>query len=85
VDDKALVTMILSMAKSLNFKTVAEGIESEEDFAFVREHGATLAQGFLFSPPMAYRNFLVFCEKFRRHTGKQVKALGPVPREARWA
>jgi diguanylate cyclase (GGDEF)-like protein len=81
VDDKALVTMILSMAKSLNLKTVAEGIESEEDFAFVREHGATLAQGFLFSPPMTYRNFLVFCEKFRRRSGSPIKALGPVPRE----
>jgi EAL domain-containing protein (putative c-di-GMP-specific phosphodiesterase class I) len=82
-DDKALVTMILSMAESLNLKTVAEGIESEEDFAFVREHGATMAQGFLFSPPMAYHNFLIFCEKFRRRSNKPIKALGPVPRTQR--
>jgi sensor c-di-GMP phosphodiesterase-like protein len=73
--------MILSMADSLSLKTVAEGIESEEDFAFVRQHGATAAQGFLFSPPMAYSNFLVFCEKFRRRVGPPIKPLGPVPRQ----
>lgn len=86
VDDRALVTMILSMAESLNLKTVAEGVESEEDFAFVREHGATLAQGFLFSPPMTYQNFLIFSEKFRRRSGAPVKTLTPVqPRRARRA
>jgi diguanylate cyclase (GGDEF)-like protein len=72
-DDKSLVTMILSMAESLSLKTVAEGIESEEDFAFVREHGATLAQGFLFSPPMSHRDFLLFCDKFRRRPIHQAK------------
>ena len=83
VDDRALVTMILNMAESLNLKTVAEGIESEEDFAFVSAHGATLAQGFLFSPPMTYRNFLVFSEKFRRYSNKPIKPLGPMAAQVR--
>jgi diguanylate cyclase (GGDEF)-like protein len=68
-NDKALVTMILRMAEDLNFETVAEGVESEEDFDFVREHGASMAQGFLFSPALPHRDFLVFCDKFRRRGG----------------
>ncbi len=47
-NDKALVTMILRMAADLSFETVAEGIESEEDFELVRQQGASMAQGFLF-------------------------------------
>jgi diguanylate cyclase (GGDEF)-like protein len=65
-NDRALVTTILRMAESLNFQTVAEGIETEDDFTFVCEHGATMAQGFLFSPPMPYQDLVVFCETFRR-------------------
>ena len=78
-NDRALVTTILGMAESLKFQTVAEGIESEEDFVFVRQHGATLAQGFLFSPPMPYQEFAVFCETFRRR-GASGESAGQLPR-----
>ncbi|HEX2726420.1 MAG TPA: EAL domain-containing protein, partial [Beijerinckiaceae bacterium] len=66
--DRALVTTIFHMAESLKFQTVAEGIETEEDLAFVRKHGAVLAQGFLFSPPMPYQEFALFCRTFRRRS-----------------
>jgi diguanylate cyclase (GGDEF)-like protein len=64
-DDRALVTTILRMAQNLNYTTVAEGIETEEDFDFVRKEGATLAQGHLFSPPLPYQDFLALCARFQ--------------------
>ncbi|GIX31591.1 MAG: hypothetical protein KatS3mg124_2063 [Porticoccaceae bacterium] len=51
-EDEALVRAILAMAESLGLKSVAEGIECEAQLAFIRRHGCTAVQGFLFSPPL---------------------------------
>jgi len=41
------------MAASLNLATVAEGVETLEQVRGLRDLGATYAQGFFFSPPLA--------------------------------
>ena len=49
---KALLTeKILEVAARLNIKTVAEGIETEQELNWVKEHGATFAQGYLIAKP----------------------------------
>lgn len=48
-----LVAAIISMAASLDFKIVAEGVETEEQFRFLRSKGASVMQGYLFSKPVA--------------------------------
>jgi EAL domain-containing protein (putative c-di-GMP-specific phosphodiesterase class I) len=49
---KALVTeKILEIANRLNIRTVAEGIECTEELDWVRERGATFAQGYLIAKP----------------------------------
>lgn len=49
---RAIVRTILAMARSLDYQTVAEGVETEEQQRFLAELGCTFAQGFLFAKPM---------------------------------
>ncbi|MFW5659838.1 MAG: putative bifunctional diguanylate cyclase/phosphodiesterase [Oceanicaulis sp.] len=53
-DDHAriVVETILAMARALKLKTVAEGVETTEQYKALAGLGATLAQGFLFGRPM---------------------------------
>jgi len=51
-DDAALAATIISMGKTLNLKVVAEGVETEEQLTFLRQHGCHEMQGYWFSPPV---------------------------------
>ncbi|MEO4051862.1 EAL domain-containing protein [Solibacillus sp. CAU 1738] len=51
-DGDALVLMILSMAKHLKLKVVAEGIETEEQLAYLMQTACDQVQGFLISKPL---------------------------------
>ncbi len=51
-DDGAIISAILSLAKSLGLKVVAEGVETEQQLQFLRERGCDVYQGYLCSPPL---------------------------------
>jgi len=48
-----LVDAIIAMAKSLGLATVAEGVETEAQWQYLRNRGANQVQGFLFCRPLA--------------------------------
>ena len=51
---RALVARkLLETARELGLKTVAEGVESPGEYAWLREHGADFVQGYLFARPAA--------------------------------
>ena len=52
-DDVAIVTAIIGMAHSLGLRVVAEGVETEEQRAFLEEQGCEQYQGSLGSMPVA--------------------------------
>ena len=51
-DSTAIIKAIIGLGRSLGMSTTAEGIETEEQLAAVREQGCNEVQGFLFSPPL---------------------------------
>jgi diguanylate cyclase (GGDEF)-like protein/PAS domain S-box-containing protein len=51
-DDRAIITAVIALAHSMNLKVVAEGVESQEQLAFLREYNCDIAQGYLFSRPI---------------------------------
>jgi diguanylate cyclase (GGDEF)-like protein/PAS domain S-box-containing protein len=51
-DDTAIVTAVIHMARSLKLRVVAEGVETPEEAAFLRNQQCDEAQGFYFSPPV---------------------------------
>ncbi len=55
--DRELVNAIIAMAHVLGLKVVAEGVETEEQFAYLVERGCDLAQGYLFSKPVSSEEF----------------------------
>ena len=51
-EDSAIVEAVVSMAHSLRLSVVAEGVETDEQLARLRELGCELAQGFYFAAPV---------------------------------
>ncbi len=56
-DDAAIVTAIVAMARSLNLSVTAEGVETEEQAAFLRSLACHQAQGYHFGRPMPAADF----------------------------
>jgi diguanylate cyclase (GGDEF)-like protein len=52
-DDAAIVSAIISMAKSLKQEVVAEGVETQAQLEFLRQRQCDQMQGFLFSKPVS--------------------------------
>lgn len=51
-DDAILTNAIIGLAHDLRLKVIAEGVETGEQMAFLREHGCDLAQGYYLSRPI---------------------------------
>ena len=60
--DGKIVKAIISLAKSFDLSTVAEGIENIEQHAFMKELGCDTMQGFFFSPPVPIEEFTSIVE-----------------------
>jgi EAL domain-containing protein (putative c-di-GMP-specific phosphodiesterase class I) len=60
-EDAAITSATIAMARQLGLRVVAEGVEQEEQVEFLRRHGCSEFQGFLYSPavpPESYAELL---------------------------
>jgi diguanylate cyclase (GGDEF)-like protein/PAS domain S-box-containing protein len=51
-DDKAIINAIIALARTLNLKVIAEGVETIQQLVCLHEQGSDGMQGYLFSPPL---------------------------------
>ena len=56
-DDRIIVSAINTMAHSLGLYTVAEGVEKESEYLFLKEEGCDSIQGYYFSKPLSAEKF----------------------------
>jgi EAL domain-containing protein (putative c-di-GMP-specific phosphodiesterase class I) len=59
-EDRAIVSAIISLASGLGMQTIAEGVETEGQLAFLREKGCNEVQGYHFSRPLPAEQFEAF-------------------------
>lgn len=62
-DDSAIVEAIIAMAHSLQLKVVAEGVETKEQFEFLRTLGCDQIQGYYFSKPIPANEIVMLLYK----------------------
>jgi diguanylate cyclase (GGDEF)-like protein len=61
-DETTIVTAVISMGRSLKLRVVAEGVETQEELAFLQAHQCDEAQGYFFSRPVVAQQFAKLLE-----------------------
>ena len=59
---RAIVDTLVDLARNLRMQIVAEGVENFEQVVYLRDHGISSAQGFVFSPPLPGSAFIQLIE-----------------------
>jgi EAL domain-containing protein (putative c-di-GMP-specific phosphodiesterase class I) len=68
-EDAAITTTVIAMARSLGLSVVAEGVETAEQLAFLRQHRCDVVQGYLLSRPLPAQQCLAFIRDWPGHAG----------------
>ncbi|MBP5291666.1 MAG: EAL domain-containing protein, partial [Lachnospiraceae bacterium] len=56
---RRILASVIQMAKEINICTLAEGVETEEQFEFLRDIGCEKVQGYYFGRPMPFKDIIV--------------------------
>jgi sensor c-di-GMP phosphodiesterase-like protein len=64
-ESENIVDAIISLAKSLKMKTIAEGVETEQQLSMYKQKGCDEIQGFYFSKPVPAEEFTELLKRYR--------------------
>lgn len=64
-DDQSIVSAIINLARGLNLRTIAEGVETTAQWQFLQQSGCDEIQGFLIARPLAAEAFVAFAREYR--------------------
>lgn len=64
-DDATITTAIINLAHNIGLKVIAEGVETEEQLAYLREKVCDEAQGYYFGRPLPANEFTTLLERER--------------------
>ncbi len=59
---KSILVAMIDMAKHIGIQTLAEGVETEEHFAFLKKNGCEKVQGYFFGKPMPLEETMSHCK-----------------------
>jgi diguanylate cyclase (GGDEF)-like protein/PAS domain S-box-containing protein len=65
-ESQSLIRAIISMAHSLSMEVVGEGVEQLDQRRLLLANGCDMAQGFLFTPPIAADRFSSWADQYRQ-------------------
>ena len=71
---RAIVLAMVALGKNLGIRTIAEGVETNEQLAWLRSIGCNEAQGYYFSPPVPMCEVARLLEKLGYECGSQYSA-----------
>ncbi|MES9835868.1 MAG: EAL domain-containing protein [Candidatus Thiodiazotropha sp.] len=69
IDDASLVRTIVAMAKSLNLRLIAEGVETREQAEFLLQIGCSNLQGYYYAKPMSAKAMTTWLQQDLQGTG----------------
>ena len=75
-NDAAIANMVIALGTSLSLSVIAEGVETQEQCAFLASQGCTAYQGYLFSRPLPLAGFENFMARWGHEAGMK-RPLSP--------
>ena len=77
-DSQAICSSLFALGRGLNIKVLAEGVETFDEYLWLRRHGCRYFQGFYFSPPMDSDAFITFASD-QRALARLLLSDEPIP------
>ncbi|MEG3640940.1 two-component system response regulator [Magnetococcus sp. PR-3] len=77
-NDIEIIAAILSLAKVLNLKVVAEGVETMDQVTFLKQNHCDECQGYYFSKPLSKLDFDAFLPEVESHSARLLSSVSEV-------